>query len=252
MMQNDMFSAQSLPSNEDRQETKVDYFDVNSLFIDTKKFCANNGLTEQIFVSDIECEDGFDLINKDLREKVRKFNNSIFYLRNSLYSYIHYCKLWSESDEETNKLLLNVWQRYEARCVCCEIFMYVEKVKSLVRSILNLDPKKTEKNSDFMNALKECALSNNHVKEFYDEAERYKINSSVRFINKVRNDEIHNESCLDNYTDRMEINHGQYLTINFTHAIQNNELYNKIKNCLEALLRLKQNLQKIIDNFVVE
>ena len=71
---------------------------------------------------------------------------AILYLRVELLRFAHYYKLWQECKENEHKKYINVWVRYEARCVCNEIFMYEEKIKNLLRNLFLLDAQKTRRN----------------------------------------------------------------------------------------------------------
>lgn len=242
-MSADIFELRAIPNKEHIQNVKINYFDTHLLMIDKEKVMLFKNK-----ISDFDYEEIFDNYN----ESIRKFNNSIFYLTVSLIDFTYYYNLFNECKDSDKKECLSIWCRHEARNVCCEIFMYVEKIKCLLRSILHFDKKATEKNKDFMNALKKSANNNSYIKIFYDEAINYINNDSVVFINNIRNDDLHNESLLDAFTSKIKESDTQWLETNSVYTINNNVLYNRIKDGLIALLKIKNALQKIIENIEIK
>ena len=246
----DLFELQAFPNHEQQKDTIDNYFDTQLLWVDIKKYCAKNNLSEKITVSWFGGL--FETANQDFREKVRKFNNSIFYLTTSIFRFTNYYRLWKECSEKERKTYLCIWCRYEARNVCNEIFMYEEKVKNLLRSLFALDPKQTRKNDAFMKALQKIATTNPLVKAFCDEISNYLKDPDVTFVTNIRNDEIHNDSPLDEFTDIVQYNPTWWAITKPYYVVNNQTLYENIKKCLEALLHITNALQNIIDNFEVK
>lgn len=246
----DLFTVQTFPNHEQQKDIIENYFDTQSLWIDIKKYCKNNNIPENIVVHGL---DGFfEEANQDFREKVRRFNNSILYLTVELLRFANYYKLWQECKEKEYKQHLSIWYRYEARCVCNEIFMYEEKIKNLLRNLFSLDCKKTRRNVDLMNALTQLSNINPYIQKFNHEATEYYNFAAVQFVTNIRNNEIHNESPLDEYTDKVQLSPFSWCITNPHPVIENYKLYIEIKNCLNALLKLKISLQEVIDNFYIK
>ena len=246
----DLFELQAFPNHEQQKDTIDNYFDTQLLWVDIKKYCAKNNLSEKITVSGFGGL--FETANQDFREKVRKFNNSIFYLTTSIFRFTNYYRLWKECSEKERKTYLCIWCRYEARNVCNEIFMYEEKVKNLLRSLFALDPQQTRRNDAFMKELQKIATTNPLVKTFCDEISNYLKDPDVTFVTNIRNDEIHNDSPLDEFTDIVQYSPTRWAITKPYYVVNNQTLYEKIKKCLEALLHITNALQDIIDNFEVK
>ena len=247
----DLFAIQSFPNQEEQKEIIDNYFNVQLLWLDIKEYCAKNNISEQIVVHGI-LGGFFEQANKDFREMVRRFNNAILYLRVELLRFAHYYKLCQECKENEHKKYIKVWVRYEARCVCNEIFMYEEKIKNLLRNLFLLDAQKTRRNENLMKELEQISKTNSYLKNFCLEAKKYYELEAVKFVTKIRNDEIHNESRLDEYTDRIQTAQNVWCITNPRPVIKNDVLYNEVKNCLNALLKLKIALQTTIDNFSIQ
>lgn len=235
------------PTENIRQKLATEYFDTHKLFLDINPFLTLNNLSKKITVNTIDAEGLFKAVNNDLREKVRRHNNDIIYLTISLMKMWNYYGLMNQTsgdDKKANEILF----RMEARCVCGEIFMYEEKIKNMIRQIFNLDAQATRQAKDLMKELQDIAKTNNYVKSFCDVAKQYFKYSYVKFVMNIRNDEIHNDSKLDEYTDVQELAKGVISICNPFFIITNADLYNNIRQTLEAQVILKESLQNILNN----
>lgn len=235
------------PSQQNREKVRTEYFNTKKLFLDIQPYLELNNLTENISIDDFLADSLFETINADLREKIRRFNNDIIYLTLSLmqlWNYYDLLKKTSGKDKEINEILF----RKEARCVCCEIFMYEEKIKNLTRQIFNLKSYKTRHLNDLINELEKIGNSNKYIKSYCEIGKQYLNYSHVKFVKKIRNDEIHNNSRLDEYKDTIELSNGVVATCTAYHAISNYELYHNIRQTLKAQFELKESLQNILNN----
>lgn len=246
----DLFEFISFPDHNQQQNTIDSYFNTQSLWIDLKQYCQNNNLSEKTIVSGF---DGFfETANNDFREKVRRFNNSIIYLTVEVFRLTNYYNQWLTCDSNEEKQLIEIWFRYTARCVCNEIFMYEEKIKNLLRHLFKLDKKKTRRNDDLLKELNKLSTIYPDLATFCATVKNYYGDKSVEFVTNIRNDEIYNDSRLDEYTDKLQLSPTrQALLKKPLHVIKNETLLNTIKQCLNAQLQLKDSLQKIIDNFKI-
>ena len=161
---------------------------------------------------------------------------------------VNYYDNLSNSVDENSKIVNETLFRKSARCVCAEMFMYEEKIKNLARVILGLDKRKTKKYDKLMHELKKYSKNNTHIKAFIKTYGKYGADPDVKFIKKIRNDEIHNDSVIDEYTDIQNIAPGivSYCTVYF--VVDNEKLYKSIQQALNQQILLKNALQAILDN----
>lgn len=251
MATTNLFDYIVFPEQQSREKVRKEYFDTQKLFLNIQPYLTLNNLSENITVNGIFIDSVFDIINNDLREKIRRYNNDIIYLTLSLmkmWNYYDLFKKTSGEEKEINEILF----RREARCVCCEIFMYEEKIKNIIRQIFNLGTQETRQTKDLMKELQEIGKLNNSVKSFCKIAKQYFKYPYVKFVMDIRNDEIHNNSRLDEYTDIIKLKGGITAECNTFFIISNSALYNNIQQTLEAQLVLKESLQNILNNHKIE
>lgn len=251
MATTNLFDYIVFPEQQSREKVRKEYFDTQNLFLNIQPYLTLNNLSEKITVNDIFIDSVFEVVNNDLREKIRRFNNDIIYLTLSLMKMWNYYDLFKKTNGE-EKEINGILFRREARCVCCEIFMYEEKIKNMTRQIFNLDTQETRQTKDLMKELKEIAKSNSYVKSFCKIAKQYFQYPYVKFVMDIRNDEIHNNSRLDEYSDTIKLVDGSIATCSAFYAISNYDLYNNIRQTLEAQLVLKESLQNILNNHKIE
>ena len=238
----------SYPSMEQRIDIQKNYFDTQKLRLDIEPFLKLNNLTTSIKADLFDSRGLFYTVNKDLREFVRRYNNDVFYITDSIFKMVNYYKLMNSSTNDDEHTIYEVLYRKSARCVCSELFMYEEKIKNLVRDILHFNKAKTKKYYDFTRELRKQAKNNvnvNNIKKTYN---KYKKNTYVKFIRDIRNDEIHNDSVIDKYTDVQQIVTGITSICEPHYIISNDALYINIQHALLQQSKLKDSLQSILDN----
>lgn len=243
----DFFSLMEFPDDEQREEIRKNYFDTSLLWIDLETYQKNHQQQKQSkapFITILLEE------NQDFSEKVRRFNNSIIYLTMAVFRFSNYYHLVTICDNRDRQTLLELWCRFEARCVCNEIFMYQEKIKNLLRNLFSLDMDETKRNDDFMKVIKKLSVSNPFLDKFCNVAKSFLINDTVKDIMQIRNDEIHNDSQLDNYTSILKTSKGSWALVNPRYVIPTSQLYDKIKLCLNCLLPVKEAVQNVVDHFI--
>ena len=81
-------------------------------------------------------------------------------------------------------------------------------------------------------------------------AKSFLKNEAVIEITQIRNDEIHNDSQLDNYTSILKISEYSWALVNPRYVIPTSQLYDKIKLCLNCLLPVKKAVQDVVDHFI--
>ena len=224
------------------------YFNTENLKLNTEAFLKLNNLTKKITAPFFDERGLFYTVNKDLREKIRRYNNDVFYLTVCIYKMVNYYDNLSNSADEDSKIVNETLFRKSARCVCAEMFMYEEKIKNLIRVILGLDKRKTKKYDKLMYELKKYSKSNTYIKAFIKSYRKYGENPDVKFIKKIRNDEIHNDSIIDEYTDIQNIAQGVVSYCDVYFVVDNEKLYKSIQQALNQQVILKNALQAILDN----
>lgn len=236
------------PNEDQREQILIDYFDTQKLQLDLTQYLTLNNLAEKITTDTFDSRGLFYTVNKDLREKVRQYNNDVFYLTDALFRMVHYYNLMTISTTKDETLIYEVLFRRSARCVCSEIFMYEEKIKNLLRVILRFNKKKTKKYDRFKQELKRHAKNNIYVKSFQKALNKYENSTYVKFIKNTRNDEIHNDSVIDKYTDVQTLAPGVTSYCSVHYIISNDTLYTNIQQALLQQVTLKNSIQVVLDN----
>lgn len=236
------------PDFQQREDILTQYFDTKMLQLDLEPFLKLNNLTSKITADFFASKSLFYTVNKDLREFVRRYNNDVFYITDSIFRMVNYYNLTNSSINKDERIIYELLYRKAARCLCCEIFMYEEKIKNLIRIILNFDKSKTKKYDKFKQELKRQSKNNTNVRNFRKTYNKYEQNSYIKFIKQIRNDEIHNDSIIDKYTDTETLAPGVTSTVRIHFVISNETLYNNIQQALLQQAKLKDSLQLILDN----
>lgn len=237
------------PNIEQRIDIITNYFDTQKLQLDLESFLKLNNLTKKISADCFDSRGLFYTVNKDLRELIRRYNNDVFYITDSIFRMVNYYNLMNNSTTEDEYTIYEILYRKSARCTCSEIFMYEEKIKNLTRTILHFDKAKTKKYDKFKQELKRQSKINPHVKNFWKTYRKYGQNSYIKFIKQIRNDEIHNDSVIDKYTDVQTLAPGVTSFCDTHYVISNDVLYTNIQQALLQQVKLKDSLQIILDNY---
>ena len=150
----DFLDNVTYPNIDQRANILTNYFDTQKLQLDLEPFLKLNNLTKKITADFFDSKGLFYTINKDLREFIRRYNNDVFYITDSIFRMVNYYNLMNNSTTEDEHIIYEILYRKAARCVCSEIFMYEEKIKNLLRTILGFDKSKTKKYDKFKQELK--------------------------------------------------------------------------------------------------
>ena len=190
-----------------------------------------------------------EIINDNLRDKLRRLNNSVIYLSNAVNGLSNYYFLMEQEKNNETKLIYENLYRQMCRNACVELFVYFEKIKSLIRYYFNFDKQATEKIEKFLKAIKTISGYHECIKELYDIIKE--IGNDVKFkdIMSIRHDEIHNESKIDNIKYNFLPNSPNGLEVNnYGYFVSNSQLYDDIKYVLLQANKLRNSMQKIIDS----
>lgn len=227
---NGYFDYISFPDREKRDYIRKTFFDTQCLKIDEQSVSSID-----ITTSDF---DKFDFTYK-LRNKVLFFNNTVCYLELAILQMVNYFYLFDEKSDSEDLLCYSLLYRQSCRNVSCEIFIYEEKIKDIICLIIKhvnclkkLDDKK------LMSEFTKVCKNTPYRLIFLDAIKEYHKNENVVEIKNFRNNEVHNESNL---------------FINYENNAQfNNYLFNKIQNCLFAMVKLKTCFESFLLSFVNE
>ena len=243
----DFLNNVKYPTMDQRVDIFTNYFNTTNLHLDIDAYLKLNNLSKKITTDFFDSEGLFYTVNQDLREKVRRFNNDVFYLTDAIFRMVNYYNLMKDSTTEDDRIIYEVLFRRSARCVCAEIFMYEEKIKNMIRLILQFNSS-TRKHDIFMYHLKQQAKSNQLVRKFRKTYIEYLNNEDVKFVKQIRHDEIHNDSPIEEYTDVQPFAPGVISYCEIYHVISNDQLFNSLKEVLNKQKELKDSLQSILDN----
>ena len=222
------FDYISFPDRTERDKIRTTYFDTHDLRIpevDFDKFSDNHSLATL---------KEFDKYYK-LNSKILNFNNVVVYLDLAILKMVNYFDLLSATQNEEEKTIYDALYRQACRNVSCEVYVYEEKIKDFLRYIFKFDKEQTKGDRYFLEALNKACKNIPYGKEFLVIADTYHKNENVISIINLRNDEVHNSTdLLMNYEEK--------------NAIYNNNLYQKIRLCLLAMLELRNGLYSLIVN----
>ncbi len=222
------FDYISFPDRKERDKIRQSYFDTHNLRISELDF---KNLSEKHSIATLKEFDKY----AELNSKILNFNNTVVYLDLAILKMVNYYDLLVTNQNKDEITMYETLYRQSCRNVSCEIYIYEEKIKDFLRYIFDLNIEKTKSDTKFIVELKKACEKITNGNNFLLATNTYHTNENVIAIKKLRNDEVHNTSYL--LTD--------YKAKNLTY---DNELYLKIKHCLQAMLELKNSLY----NFFVE
>ena len=240
-----IFELHAFPTQAEREEIKTNYFDTASLTIDDKKYTENNNLAGN-YRLDIS-ESAYTAITEHFREEVRRFNNQVFSLTVTLYQFVHYYNLLHTSGIAE----YGIWFREEARRLCNDIYVYQEKMRSLLLSLFKIDDSQDIKRKEFLKELKNKSFGDTSRLSLISAIKKYFTLESVKLVNGIRIAEVHNRSVLDEYNDEILIEPGITIETTPFHVISNEQLHKGIMDCLHAILDLKSKFKNVIDTYII-
>lgn len=217
------------PNKSQRIEIKDKFFDTRKLRIDKHEYKHLTNETHKFSTK-------FEKINS-LYQKIQHFNNNLTYLDIAMLEMCNYFNLFSLSNNECKEIYETLF-RQSYRNVCCEIYIYEEKLKNLIGFILKINNKKykkiqknntkknAENNTNFIKSLRKICSKIPNGNKLITAVENYRKNKNVESIKNIRNDEVHNSIHIiedDVNTD-------------------NSVIYEQIKKCLLSMIELKDDL----------
>lgn len=224
------FDYISFPDRAQRDKIRATYFNIRELRICSLDFDAlyDKGKLDNLKL--------FAMYSK-LKDKMNYFNNTVVYLELAVLKMANYFDLLkNDIKDEEEKVIREILYRQSCRNVSCEVYIYEEKIKDFLRYIFKFDKAKTKSDNMFFKALGKACKNVPYGKEFLAATETYHNNENVIAIKALRNDEVHNSTKL-------------LMTLEEENsAANNNDLYQKIKGCLNAMAELKNELYTLIVN----
>lgn len=202
------------PKREEREKIKKTFF--NALDLRLKKL-----IEEKTKKS----------LSKELVEKITIFNNNLAYLDLNILKMVNYYNLMKDSSDEEEKNIYQILFLFGCRDVSCEMFIYEEKIKDLLRFVYKFDIEEQRKYKKFYINLKKKSKKE-HRKHFYKYLSQYKNNKEITAIKGIRNDEVHNSTDMV-YIKREEL-------------IYYENLYKLFEKGLNVILELKQEFEKLL------
>ena len=215
-----------------------EYFLPSKLYINTNKLSHNfyfykeEKIELQNFTHD-------DAINDWIIEKVRIFNESTYYLVNSIEKMII---LWNNIDNIEEKLL-----RMEIRNTCINIEMYIDKIKSLIGYYFFLNEKAIGDGKYFLKALNQFNFMSNIINTFILNCKKLYQDSKYRWIKDIRIAEIHNESLIEKHNYEFSQYSSQLVIIDKGYKIDSEIIIDNIQYVLKLLYVIKENVQQILE-----
>lgn len=202
------------PKREEREKIKKTFF--NALDLRLKKL-----IEEKTKKS----------LSKELVEKITIFNNNLAYLDLNILKMVNYYNLMKGSSDEEEKNIYQILFLFGCRDVSCEMFVYEEKIKDLIRFVYEFNLDEIENYSDFISQLKKKSISG-HRQFFYKYLKKYIKNKEIVEIKEIRNNEVHNSTDMV-YIKREEL-------------IYYENLYRLFEKGLNIILELKQEFEKLL------
>lgn len=202
------------PKREEREKIKKTFF--NALDLRLKKLIDENTKKS---------------LSKELVEKITIFNNNIAYLDLNILKMVNYYNLMKDSSDEEEKNIYQILFLFGCRDVSCEMFIYEEKIKDLLRFVYKFDIEEQKRHKKFYINLKKKSKKE-HRKNFYKYLSQYKNNKEITAIKEIRNDEVHNSTDMV-YIKREEL-------------IYYENLYRLFEKGLNVIIELKQEFEKLL------
>lgn len=228
---NGYFDYISFPNREQRDNIRNFYFDTECLRINKEIFSPISTIIMGLRKS---------FIITRLQSKIISFNNTVVYLDLSLLQMKNYRDLINTTNDKNDLDFYEILFRQACRNVSCEIYVYEEKIKDILRLIVKqISEKKEIGNKGLLLEFKKICGNKPYCLDFYNAITAYHDNMNVVSIKNFRNDEVHNESnLLSNYSEK--------------NTEFNNNLFQMISRCLNEMVNLKVAFQTFLSHYINE
>ena len=220
------------PQKDIREEVREKYFNIHNLRLNmilndlkyyTKKYNLNGVI--------LETKQG------SVYEIITEFNNNISYLDIPLLEMYNYYYLMNKSLDDEEKNIYDVLFRQRCRNLSCELFIYEEKIKNILRNVLHFDLKKTKNDNTFYKALNQAIENSDLGKSFKSTLDLFHDDTIIQKLRLFRNNEVHN---------------GSNLLLYFTNKNEkeNIELFDNMKYYLQKLLKVKNAFEDYLKSII--
>lgn len=224
-MEVNYYDCIEFPAREQREQYKQSYFDAKNLRLEFNSIFEQPTNSQNLYKS-------YRLLL--FQDKIMDFNNIVSYFDLAVLRLAHYYARLVQC----NKAEFIVYQtlfRQAYRNIGCEVFVYEEKIKDLLRFVYSMNKKSTKSNRKFFKSLKQKCQGTSYGKKFYEFLQKdYRADENVKVVRKIRNDEVHNSTNLLK-------DYGNY------NAEYNHKIYETVRACLHSLCELR----KSFDDFLV-
>lgn len=221
-----------------RQDDQQIVFDYNDLLIDLSKLDHNLHAfkTEK---EEIEKSHPDDYINDSILERARRFNESTYYLMDSIYNFFIASQYYG--DKETSEKII----RRSLRNICINVEIYFEKILAILRYFFSIDLN-LKKRGEIIKKIKEFCPISVEIEELVKKIDLVIENKDFKIISKIRNDEIHNESVFEYHNYKLEKENDNLKIINLGYKYSNEYIQEKIFISIFLLINLKFQMEKVI------
>ncbi len=220
------------PQKDIREEVREKYFNIHNLRLnmilnDLKYYTKKHNLNGVI----LETKKG------SVYEIITEFNNNISYLDIPLLEMYNYYYLMTNSLDDEEKSIYDILFRQRCRNLSCELFIYEEKIKNILRNVLHFDLKKTKNDNAFYKALNQAIANSDLGKSFKATLDLFHDDAIIQKLRLFRNNEVHNSSNLLLYfTNKNEK--------------ENIELFDNMKYYLQELLKVKSAFEDYLKSII--
>lgn len=240
-MNNEIYKCIAFPDELKIKEIHSAYFDTEKLFFD-----LNNLKIQQQIPVDFELKDINYLLNNGLHENLRRINNQIFRLDLAMLKMINYKYLLYTTVNENKRCNYLLLFRMESYNVASEIFNLLEKYKTIIKMLYNIDIKE-KSNSKLAKIINNLSQSDSNLKNFSDKFKAFCTSDDYKLVYAIRTDETHNLPILDKISMTKTNGDEFYITLP-THEIESEAIFKKIKICLNEIVLIKKSLEVCIEN----
>ena len=186
-----------------------------------------------------------DALQVSVQEKTRKFNNSCLYLfdfYNTLLDNIEIVnkKSWDSIENRKFRQLLGLYYK--------ELFVYQEKIVKYVSDLLLIPNRRTGTTKKAVERIEKVGESFGFINNFVAKTIELYNNSDYRDFKDIRDDEVHNNSRIDEVLLAFKQNGTELLVVAESYRYKTEYFYNNILRTTELLINLKKQVEQFVTN----
>lgn len=188
-----------------------------------------------------------DGVNSCFQEKIRKFNNSVMHLLDSVQSIesttindVPILSLCQDTGSE-----IDIIYRRMLRNVYMELFIYQEKLLNIVCNLFFVKVCRGSKSN--MKALKKRIKYSAALKSFCERCDAFIIDKRCQDVMRIRDDEVHNMSQIDSFHYDLEKTETGVKPVTKGYKLKATDLRDNYIYTLQKLLEVRKSVQEILD-----